>query len=184
MSSIIILGEEDNVAIATRTLKVGEEGAVNSIPKGHKIALENIKQGDAIIKYSQLIGYAANDIDKGSLVHLENLEFRNVDHSYEFCSEFREAAINDKKDSFQGYLRDNGRVGTRNTIAILSSVNCSATAARLVANHFNEQVLEKYTNVDGVVAYVHGTGCGMADSLGKGLKRFNGLCGVTQEIQI
>jgi altronate hydrolase len=66
--------------------------------------------------------------------------------------------------SFDGFRRASGRVGTRNHIAVLTSVNCSATAARLIAAHFTPAVLEPYPNVDGVVAYVHGTGCGMADS--------------------
>ena len=164
MTEIIILNEKDNVGIAKRTLKIEEEGAIAIIPKGHKIAIKEIMKGQPVIKYSQTIGYASENIAKGSHVHIENLEFRNVVKDYEFGSNKVKLDPPTEMSSFWGYKRDDGRVGTRNTIAIITSVNCSATAARLIAEHFNSGILEKFKNVDGVTAYVHGTGCGMADS--------------------
>ena len=164
MSELIKLNMIDNVATARRHLDVGEEGASSVIPKGHKMALKDIAQGDPIIKYAQVIGYAAEPISSGSHVHVKNLEFRSVDQEYEFGTNLSNCDKNIENSTFLGYRRSNGRVGTRNTIAILTSVNCSATAARLIAEHFTRDMLTVYPNVDNVTAYVHGTGCGMADS--------------------
>lgn len=164
MSEVIKLNQIDNVAMAKKTLQLGEEGAKSIIPKGHKIALTDIGLGKPIIKYAQIIGYAAEFISKGSHVHVDNLEFRNVDQEYEFGTNKTKIEPPKDKATFLGYRRPDGKVGTRNTIAILTSVNCSATAARLIAEYFTSDLLKKYTNVDNVTAYVHGTGCGMADS--------------------
>ena len=164
MSEVIKLNQIDNVAMAKKTLQLGEEGAKNIIPKGHKIALTDIGLGNPIIKYAQIIGYAAKLISKGSHVHVDNLEFRNVDQEYEFGTNKTKIEPPKDKATFLGYRRPDGKVGTRNTIAILTSVNCSATAARLIAEYFTSDLLKKYPNVDNVTAYVHGTGCGMADS--------------------
>jgi altronate hydrolase len=164
MSELIKLNEIDNVAMARRHLNYGEEGAKAVIPKGHKMALQDIARGDPVIKYAQIIGYASETISEGSHVHVENLEFRNVDQKYEFGTNVTNEKRNIEASTFLGYRRSNGKVGTRNTIAILTSVNCSATAARLIAEHFTCSILKAYPNVDNVTAYVHGTGCGMADS--------------------
>ena len=133
MSELIKLNMIDNVATARRHLDVGEEGASSVIPKGHKMALKDIAQGDPIIKYAQVIGYAAEPISSGSHVHVKNLEFRSVDQDYEFGTNLSNCEKDIATSTFLGYRRSNGRVGTRNTIAILTSVNCSATAARLIA---------------------------------------------------
>ena len=94
----------------------------------------------------------------------QNVEFRNTDVEYEFSTDLRPAPNATSSDTFMGYRRENGSVGTRNYIAIITSVNCSATAARMIADSFTEEELAEYPNVDGVVAFVHGTGCGMAGS--------------------
>ena len=164
MSQLIKLNKMDNVAIVRRQLQVGEEGAVVAIPKGHKMALCDIAQGEPVIKYAQIIGYASKSIPSGTHVHVENLEFRSVKKEYHYGTQVSTGMKDSKKATFLGYKRPNGKVGTRNTIAILTSVNCSATAARLIAEHFTSEVLNKFPNVDNVTAYVHGTGCGMADS--------------------
>ncbi len=164
MSQLIKLNKMDNVAIVRRQLQVGEEGAVMVIPKGHKMALCDIAQGQPVIKYAQIIGYASKSIPSGAHVHVENLEFRSVKKEYHYGTQVSTGMKDSKKATFLGYKRPNGKVGTRNTIAILTSVNCSATAARLIAEHFTGEVLNKFPNVDNVTAYVHGTGCGMADS--------------------
>jgi len=161
MSDTVRLDPSDNVVTARRQLAPGEEGATQIIPRGHKMATEAIARGGMVRKYAQIIGYAAQDIAKGTHIHTHNLEFRNVDATYEFATNLRPAAPAAKIDTFMGYRRTSGRVGTRNYIAILTSVNCSATAARLIAQAFPPEKLAAYPNVDGVVAFVHGTGCAM-----------------------
>ena len=155
------LSERDNVVTAIRPLQIGEEGATQLIPRGHKIATQDIAKGAAVHKYAQIIGYAAEDIAKGAHVHTHNLEFRNVDQEHAFGSNLLPATAPAKPDTFMGYKRSTGRVGTRNFIAVLTSVNCSATAAKLIAAHFTDEKLAAYPNVDGVAAFCHGTGCAM-----------------------
>ena len=168
MADFIRLDPSDNVVTATQTLEAGVdiEGAVTQgiIPRNHKIATRPIATGEAIRKYAQIIGYASEDIVAGSHLHTHNVEFRNTDMAYEFATDLRPVAEvpADKRDSFMGYRRASGKVGTRNYIGILTSVNCSATAARMIASAFGPEEMAKYPNVDGVVAFVHGTGCGMA----------------------
>ena len=164
----IRLDASDNVVTATRALEAGTdvEGAVTSglIPSGHKVATQIIPKGAVIRKYAQIIGYAGNDIAPGDHVHTHNTEFRNTNVAYEFGTDLRPVTMvpEDQRDTFMGYRRENGSVGTRNYIAVVTSVNCSATAARRIADSFGPDELAAYPNVDGVVAFVHGTGCGMA----------------------
>jgi len=160
----VSLSEQDNVVTAIKPLEIGTDGATQLIPRGHKMAVADIAQGAPVRKYAQIIGYAAEDIAKGAHVHTHNLEFRGVDTEYEFSTNLRPAPKATVQDTFMGYKRATGRVGTRNYIAVLTSVNCSATAARMIAAHFTPDTLTDYPNVDGVVAFVHGTGCGMAGS--------------------
>ncbi|EDQ32539.1 Altronate dehydratase [Hoeflea phototrophica DFL-43] len=155
------LAPEDNVVTAIAPLDAGQDGAIQLIPRGHKMAVSDIPKGTAVRKYAQVIGYAAEDIAMGAHVHTHNLEFRNVETEYEFSTNLRPVAPAAQQDTFMGYLRKTGRVGTRNYIAVLTSVNCSATAARMIAGHFTPDVLAPYPNVDGVTAFVHGTGCAM-----------------------
>ncbi|MFY0634242.1 MAG: altronate dehydratase [Vannielia sp.] len=162
MSQTVRLSPDDNVVTAITPLEVGTDGATQLIPRGHKMAAEDIAKGAPVRKYAQVIGYAAEDIAQGAHVHSHNLEFRNVDTAYEFSTNLRPVAPATRRDTFKGYRRASGKVGTRNYIAVLTSVNCSATAARMIAAHFTPDKLEAYPQVDGVVAFVHGTGCGMA----------------------
>ena len=166
VSSFIRLDASDNVITATRNLEAGESAEQVStqqiIPRNHKFASRDIKKGEAIRKYAQIIGYACVDIAAGEHVHTHNVEFRNTDVDYEFATDLRPVAPAQTKDTFMGYRRESGKVGTRNYIGILTSVNCSATAARMIASAFGPEELADYPNVDGVVAFVHGTGCGMA----------------------
>jgi altronate hydrolase len=159
--STVRLSDADNVVTAIRPLEAGQHGAAQPIPRGHKLATSPIAKGEPIIKYAQVIGYAAEDITAGRHVHTHNCEFRNVERDYEFATNLRPAPAPSRADTFMGYRRANGRVGTRNYIAVLTSVNCSATAARRIAEHFTPERLAPYPHVDGVAAFVHGTGCAM-----------------------
>ena len=168
MSMTIRLDPADNVVTATRTLEAGTavDDVVTTaiIPRNHKLASREIKAGEAVRKYAQVIGYATELIVAGGHVHTHNVEFRNTEEDYEISTDLRPAVpvAEAARDSFMGYRRENGRVGTRNYIGILTSVNCSATAARMIASAFGPEEMARYPNVDGVVAFVHGTGCGMA----------------------
>ena len=162
------LDRADTVVTATRSLPSGSEieriAIRSEIPSGHKVATQAMAAGDPVRKYAQIIGYASCEILPGDHVHTHNVAFRNTDTDYEFSTDLRSVAPAAIQDHFMGYRRENGAVGTRNYIAIVTSVNCSATAARMIADHFTADVLAEYPNVDGVAAFVHGTGCGMADS--------------------
>ena len=166
--NFIRLDRADTVVTATRILALGTlvDGALTTaqIPSGHKVATIQMALGDPVRKYSQLIGYASCDIMPGDHVHTHNVDFRNTAMEYEFSTDLRLMPPAAKQDTFMGFRRENGKVGTRNYIAIITSVNCSATAARMIADYFTPEVLADYPNVDGVAAFVHGTGCGMADS--------------------
>ncbi|MBL1435728.1 MAG: altronate dehydratase [Rhodobacteraceae bacterium] len=166
MKNTVFLDPSDNVVSSVIELKSGieYEGVVagQTIPRGHKMAMQPIKAGEPVLKYAQIIGFARTDIAAGEHVHTHNLEFRSVDQSYEFSSNLRAPSPVAGQDTFLGYRRETGKVGTRNYIAIITSVNCSATAARQIAAHFTPETLADYPNVDGVAAFVHGTGCGMA----------------------
>jgi len=162
----IRLHDSDTVVTATRALELGVdvEGVKTRamIPSGHKVATRAMATGDPVRKYAQLIGYASAEILPGDHVHTHNVDFRATDQAYEFGTDLRPVAAATQQDSFMGYKRENGSVGTRNYIAIVTSVNCSATAARMIAAAFGADEMARYPNVDGVVAFVHGTGCGMA----------------------
>ena len=168
MKNFIRLSEIDNVVTVTAELDSGVEveqvTTVGLVPRSHKIATAEIRQGEAVRKYAQIIGYASTDIRPGEHVHTHNVDFRNTSADYEFATDLKPVDVVSElaRDTFMGYRRENGKVGTRNYIGILTSVNCSATAARMIASAFGSEEMANYPNVDGVVAFVHGTGCGMA----------------------
>lgn len=161
MSEPLVLNAADNVAILT------EKGVA---PAGHKIARGAIPQGAAVIKYGQTIGYATAPIAAGDHVHSHNCAFGAHGRDYQpgAALSAAQAALERHRSaalSFQGYHRAGGQVGTRNFIALVATVNCSATVIRRAAEELRiEGALTPYPNVDGVVAFAHGTGCGMADS--------------------
>src|SRR6188508_2193149 len=169
----IRLHPDDDVVIArmeiqtgTRVAKENVHAAV-TIPPGHKLAVRDIAQGKPVRRYNQIIGFATRDIKAGEHVHVHNLAMGDFQRDYAFCALKKETDFFAEKATFQGIVRADGRVATRNYIGILTSVNCSATVARMVADHFKNR-LDKYPNVDGVVALTHKTGCGMA-SEGEGM---------------
>jgi altronate hydrolase len=166
MTDFVRLDPSDNVVTVTRPMEMGahiESATTQSlIPRGHKVATHAIAKGAVVRKYAQIIGYAARDIAPGEHVHVDEVEFRNTQTEYEFGTDLRPVEPATTLDTFMGFQRENGAVGTRNYIAIVTSVNCSATAARMIADSFGPEEMALYPNVDGVVAFVHGTGCGMA----------------------
>lgn len=164
----IRLNAADNVVVARVDLLPGTDAervtCTESVPAGHKVAVEPIAAGAAIRKYNQIIGFAGADIAPGEHVHVHNVAMRDFERDYAYCEEAQPTDFVDDPRTFQGYVRGNGNVGTRNYIGILTSVNCSASVARYIANAVRQEDLADYPNVDGVVALVHGTGCGMADT--------------------
>jgi altronate hydrolase len=168
MSGLLRLDASDNVAVSRRGIPAGDtEGGVTAraaIPAGHKMAIAPIAEGAVVRKYAQTIGYATQAIAPGDHVHTHNTAFRAVSGDYAVGTNLRAAPPAAQADSFMGFRRDGGAVGTRNYIGIVTSVNCSATAARMIASAFGPEELAAYPNVDGVAAFVHGTGCGMAGS--------------------
>ena len=169
----IRLNVNDNVIVARVEILPGTHiqdeniKTIVQIPRGHKIATSLISKGDVVRKYNQIIGFATEDISAGDHIHTHNCEFRVFERDYAFSTELIKSTKVpiEKQRTFQGYKRQTGRVGTRNHIGILTSVNCSATVARYIADTFNKtDLLMDYPNIDGVSAFVHSTGCGMADS--------------------
>lgn len=162
---------EDNVVTARVDIMpetpIPGENVVSKrrIPAGHKVATRSMTAGDPIRKYDQIIGFASEDIAAGDHVHVQNVEMQDFARDYAIGQEVKPTAFVSESDraTFQGFLRDNGKAGTRNFIGILSTVNCSATVAHFIAETFPKEELARYPNVDGIVALTHGTGCGMAD---------------------
>jgi altronate hydrolase len=165
----IRLHENDNVVIARNDLPIGakleHEGLTcrSQVPAGHKIAARAIRKGEPILKYNVVIGFAAADIAPGTFVHSHNMEFREFDRDYAHATDYRPVELlpDGERASFMGIVRDNGQVGTRNYIGVLSTVNCSATVVHKIAEWFTPERLAEYPNIDGVCAFAHGTGCGM-----------------------
>ncbi|MDH3660649.1 MAG: altronate dehydratase family protein [Alphaproteobacteria bacterium] len=143
------------------------ENVVSSrrIAAGHKIAVRPVAAGDPVRKYDQIIGFASEDIAPGDHVHVQNVEMQDFSRDYAFGADVKPTDFvpEAERATFDGFLRENGKVGTRNFIGVLSTVNCSATVAHFVAETFPAEELARYPNVDGIVALTHGTGCGMAD---------------------
>ncbi len=171
---VIRLHPEDDIVIARAEIPAGtrlpgENGVevLGQVPAGHKIAVREIRQGRAVRRYGQIIGFATREIRPGEHVHVHNLAMGDFERDYAFCCEVKPTDYFGTPATFQGIVRSDGRVATRNYIGILTSVNCSATVARMIADHFRNR-LEDYPNVDGVVALTHKTGCGMA-SEGEGM---------------
>ena len=180
MTPFIRLHPNDDVLIARSQLVGGStvEGVAvrGLIPAGHKVAVRDLPAGAPVRRYNQIIGFTSKAVAAGEHVHTHNLgmgpEGGAFARDYAFGADVK-AAPPLREATFMGIQRADGRVATRNYIGVLSSVNCSATAARAIADHFSRQThpqaLADYSNVDGVVALTHGTGCGM-DTEGAGMQ--------------
>src|SRR5450755_4142301 len=165
-NSVIQLHATDNVGIARVALAAGAALQVagqaltvrEPIAAGHKIALGPIRRGAVVLRYGQAIGRAKTDIERGQHVHTHNLGFEELHFDYEFPS--GESALPARRDAptFRGYRREDGSAGTRNYIAVVAASNCAAHTAELIARSYEGAELPP--NVDGVVAFPHGDGCG------------------------
>ncbi len=173
MSPFIRLHPADDVLIARAQLVSGASvdgiAVRGLVPPGHKVAARDLAAGAPVRRYNQIIGFATRPIAAGEHVHTHNLDMGpeqgGFERDYAFGADLKSEAPR-REATFMGIRRADGRVATRNYIGVLTSVNCSATAARAIADHFSRRVnpaaLAAYPNVDGVVALTHGTGCGMA----------------------
>lgn len=167
---LIRLHASDNVLIAKSPIAMGQElpglsaRARAQIPAGHKVAASRIAKGESVRKYNAVIGVAVRDIEAGDYVHTHNLAFVDFERDPGFGLDVRPVVYvpESEQATFQGYVREDGRVGTRNFIGLISSVNCSATAISRIAAHFTPERLKNYPNVDGVAAFPQTTGCGMS----------------------
>ena len=166
----IRLHPEDNLAVAARSVPAGvaigvEDAAVlktaETIEMGHKVALRSIEQGQPIRKFGQTIGYAKQPIPAGGWIHTHNVEAGTLSLDYAFCSEIPPEPTPINGRTFQGYRRADGRAATRNYIGIVSTVNCSAHTSKIVAQKFDQSILEAFPNIDGVVPLIHKGGCAM-----------------------
>src|SRR5579862_1621542 len=166
-NSAIHLNAMDNIAVARVPLSPGAALRIDgtavtvrdTVPAGHKIAIARIQAGDIIHRYGQSIGRAKQTIEAGSHVHTHNVSFEELAFDYEYPSG-EIAYPTPAKDipTFLGYPREDGRVGTRNYIAVVAASNCAAHTAELIAASFDSETLPP--NIDGVVAFPHGEGCG------------------------
>jgi altronate hydrolase len=174
------LHPRDDVVIAGADLAPGTaipgEGttAREAVPRGHKVATRAVARGEPVHRYGQVIGFATRDIAPGQHVHTQNLAMGEFEREYAFSTLAETTVHADPPATFQGILREDGRVATRNYVGILTSVNCSATVAGYIAGAFKRRLLADddpladHPNVDGVVALTHKTGCAMA-SEGEGM---------------
>ncbi|MBE7522277.1 MAG: altronate dehydratase [Burkholderiales bacterium] len=178
-SLTIRLHPDDDVVIARQQLVGGTRlidenvTVAGLVPPAHKVATRALAKGAPVRRYNQVIGFASRDIAPGEHVHLHNLAMGSFDRDYAFGADATPTRYVDRPATYQGIVRADGRVATRNYLGILSTVNCSATVARAIADTVTRGALAngdgRFANVDGVVALTHGSGCGM-DTHGDGMK--------------
>jgi altronate hydrolase len=166
-NSAIHLNPADNIAVARVPLSPGMELRVDGaaltvldhVPAGHKIALKPIATGEIVRRYGQVIGRAKRPIAPGHHIHTQNLAFEELTLDYEYPDgEVPYPPAPAKMPTFLGYVREDGRVGTRNYIAVVAASNCAAHTSEMIAGSFEGSTLP--SNVDGIVAFPHGDGCG------------------------
>jgi altronate hydrolase len=169
MRDVILLHPSDSVCVAARDLSAGASVAtpdggmrsLDDVTQGHKIARKFIQPGEPVLKWGQPIGFATVAIEPGRWVHSHNMAIGALAQAYEKSTAVPPAPPPQSGYTFQGYRRADGRAGTRNYIAVISNVNCSASVARYVAARFTPERLRPFPQVDGVLALSHGNGCGM-----------------------
>ena len=166
---VVLLSPDDTVVVAARPIPKGSRIEVagqtievtEPIALGHKVAITPIPVGAPVRKYGQVIGFAVNHIAPGAWVHTHNIKADLFTRDYAHASETGTLRPAGRPRTFQGYLRPDGRVGTRNMIAVISTVNCSASTSRLISDRFKDGAWKSQCpNVDGVFAITHKGGCG------------------------
>lgn len=170
--STVLLRPEDNVAVCCRDLSPGHrfsaggEGITlaDRVPLGHKVSVELIPAGSEIRKFGQVIGFASAEIPAGAHVHVHNCQAESFERDYAHASEKPVLPPAESERTFQGYLRPDGRVGTRNYLAVISTVNCSASTSKYICNNLPDGVFDQFPNVDGVLPLTHKGGCGMQEN--------------------
>ena len=183
-SLVISLHPSDDVAIARGPIKAGtplaeHKGVIASadIPPAHKIAVKPVRAGEAVRRYGQIIGFATMDIVPGDYVHTHNLAMSSFERDYAFGEDVRPVEPAASARTFNGIRRADGRVATRNYIGVISTVNCSASVAKLVAQHFARPgALDAFANVDGIVPITHSFGC-CIDHNGEGIQQLRRTIG-------
>jgi altronate hydrolase len=160
----------DDVLVARRALPKGAAltgliTLLQDVPAGHKIAARDLAAGQAVRRYGQVIGFASRAIATGEQVHTHNLHMGELTQDYAVGSDLRPVAIlpPEQQRTFDGFLRSDGRVGTRNYVAIVSTVNCSAAVTKLARDRFRD-VQRDFPNIDGVIAFTHRSGCGLINN--------------------
>ena len=167
-SPLLVLHSDDNIAIAKCGVEKGTEVRLDGGPTittqdlidlGHKVASCRIAAGDPVRKFGQMIGFATEDIEAGQWVHSHNLSPGELSLDYSFSTDVPEPPVASTERTFMGYKRANGRVGTRNYVGIISTVNCSATTSKYAVDLINKDVINDYPNIDGLIALTHKGGC-------------------------
>lgn len=163
---VIQLNPGDNIVVAVDNVEKGKETlgvvATARIPRGHKMAAQPIAKSEPIRKFGQIIGFAKAEIAPGDWVHEHNVEMHDFARDYAYCADAQPEDILPvgQQATFEGYRRANGKAGTRNYVGILTSVNCSASASKFMAEEINRSgILNDYPNIDGVVALTQANGC-------------------------
>lgn len=158
------LSPHDNVAVALRALAAGETvlgvSLVEDIARGHKFALSALTAGQAVVKYGQIMAKALRPVAPGQHVHVQNAGM--APHDPQSGGARGVLPAPPARGHFDGFTRPGGRVGTRNFIGIIASVNCSSTVCHAIADAANRQLLPRFPHLDGFVPIVHDQGCGMA----------------------
>lgn len=166
VSRALQLDPADNVAVAISPLSVGNSvlglQCVEAIEAGHKLATRTIARGEPVLKFGQIIGFAVQTIAKGAHVHVHNCEYAAFERKQEVGSDYRSTLLLplEQRRTFQGIVRDNGQVATRNMLVVATTVNCSATVARAIVDRLRQGGLAAYPQIDDVVALTHSGGCG------------------------
>ncbi|MBD3676272.1 MAG: altronate dehydratase [Planctomycetaceae bacterium] len=168
-SPLLFLHEQDDIAVARQNIPAGTSfqvpGTTESVTTrepielGHKVAVRKLAQGTPVRKFGQVIGFTTAEIEPGSWVHMHNLGMGELSQTYEIGVDVPPAPDPIAGRTFQGIVRPDGRIATRNYVGIISTVNCSATASKYVADAINQELLADYPNIDGVVALTHKGGC-------------------------
>lgn len=180
----IKLHDNDDVLIARGALSAGTvlsefDNIVTAgdIPAAHKIACREVAQGAPVRRYGQIIGFATQPIRPGEHVHVHNVSMGDFARDYAFGEDLKNVAPAAAALTFDGFKRADGRVATRNYIGVVSTVNCSATVTKLVAQHFSAPgALDAFPNVDGIVPITHSFGC-CIDHHGEGIAQLRRTVG-------